>query len=173
MSVTNEEFRAALGRFASGITVVTSRDASGTDHGITVSAFSSVSLDPPLVLISIEKTAGSHGALVESKRFAVNILSADQQKVSDSFAFRLEDKFEGIEWTRGAAGIVLIAGCLAHIECATASEFDGGDHTIFVGRVEKITTADGDPLIYWMGEYRGIDRTAPQKDEPPPTPPNP
>lgn len=156
MSVTNEEFRAALGRFASGVTVVTSRDAAGVDHGITVSAFSSVSLDPPLVLICIEKTAGSHHVFIESKRFAVNILTAAQQDVSDRFAFRLEDKFEGIGLTRGEGGVPLISDCLAHIECSVVNEFEGGDHTIFVGRIENIRTTDGEPLIYWIGRYREI-----------------
>lgn len=154
MGISNEEFRAALGRFASGVTVITTRDAAGNLHGITVSAFSSVSMTPPLVLICIEKTTGSHHAFIESKRFAANILSSRQSGISDQFAFRHEDKFDGIDYRLGIGGVPLIDDCLANIECRVVNEYDGGDHTIFVGEVESVTTADADPLVYWMGEYR-------------------
>ncbi len=154
MGISNEEFRAALGRFASGVTVITTRDADGDLHGITVSAFSSVSMEPPLVLICIEKTTGSHHAFIESKRFTANILNSEQGDVSDQFAFRHEDKFDGVEYRLGAGGVPLIANCLANLECRVVSEYDGGDHTIFVGEVESAATADADPLVYWMGQYR-------------------
>ncbi|MBK7708744.1 MAG: flavin reductase family protein [Acidobacteria bacterium] len=156
MAVSNQEFRAALGRFASGVTVVTTRDHKGDLHGITVSAFSSVSMNPPLVLICIERTTGSHHAFVESGRFTVNILSAEQSGVSDRFAFRHEDKFSGIGFRIGEQGIPIIEGCLANLECRVVNEYSGGDHTIFVGEVEAVHTDDKSPLIYWTGEYRTI-----------------
>lgn len=154
MSVTNEEFRAALGRFASGVTVVTTRDRAGNLHGITVSAFSSVSMNPPLVLICIEKTTGSHHAFVESGAFVVNILSADQSEVSNQFAFKHEDKFDGMNYRLNDSDLPVLEGCLANLDCRVVNSYDGGDHTIFVGEVLGTTIAEKDPLIYWMGAYR-------------------
>lgn len=154
MSVTNQEFRAALGRFASGVTVVTTRDRAGHLHGITVSAFSSVSMNPPLVLICIEKTTGSHHAFVESGVFVVNILSADQSEVSNQFAFKHEDKFDGIGYRLNDAQLPVLDGCLAILNCRVVNSYDGGDHTIFVGEVLDTAIAGNEPLIYWMGAYR-------------------
>ncbi|HNU07615.1 MAG TPA: flavin reductase family protein [Pyrinomonadaceae bacterium] len=154
MSVTNEEFRAALGRFASGVTVVTTRDRAGNLHGITVSAFSSVSMNPPLVLICIEKTTGSHHAFVESGVFVVNILSADQREVSNQFAFKHENKFDGIRYRLNDLDLPVLEGCLANLDCRVVKNYEGGDHTIFVGEVLGTSIAENDPLIYWMGAYR-------------------
>lgn len=153
MGVTEDQFRAALGRFASGVTVVTLRDGDGRRHGITVSAFSSVSLDPPLILVCIEKTAVSHHSFFETDRFAVNILSEDQAEVSNQFAFRQDDKFSGIEFETDEGGLPVLAGCLANLTCRVRNRFDGGDHTIFVAEVETVSTSDRRPLIYWMGKY--------------------
>jgi flavin reductase (DIM6/NTAB) family NADH-FMN oxidoreductase RutF len=156
MAITHDEFRAALGRFASGVTVVTGRDADNNLYGITVSAFSSVSLEPPLVLICIGKKADSHRAFSESGRFAVNVLGSGQRAVSEQFAFRTDDKFDGIGYRLGASGLPLIENCLANIECRVVGAHDGGDHTIFVGEVESAVTAAGNPLVYWLGDYAGI-----------------
>jgi 3-hydroxy-9,10-secoandrosta-1,3,5(10)-triene-9,17-dione monooxygenase reductase component len=153
MAVTEDEFKNALGRFASGVTVVTLLDNDGRRHGITVSAFSSVSLDPPMILVCIEKTAGSHAAFVETDRFVVNILAADQSSVSDRFAFRHDDKFAGIDFETGPDGIPVLPGCLANLSCRTRNRHDGGDHTIFVAEVESATTSEMPPLIYWKGKY--------------------
>ncbi len=154
MSVTNQEFRAALGRFASGVTVVTTRDRADKLHGITVSAFSSVSMNPPLVLICIEKTTGSHHAFVESGVFVVNILSADQSEISNQFAFKHEDKFDGVGYSLNETELPVLEGCLANLNCRVVNSYDGGDHTIFVGEVIKTEISDKEPLIYWMGAYR-------------------
>lgn len=156
MPVKSDEFRSALSRFPSGVTVVTSCDAKGRFHGITVSAFSSLSLEPPRVLICVEKTTGSHIALQSSKAFVVNMLGSGQQDLSDRFASMLEDKFDQIEFGTGIDGIPVLSGCVATLECRVTNAYDGGDHSIFVGEVEKATVSDGDPIIYFRGEYRSI-----------------
>lgn len=156
MAVSAEEFRTALSRFASGVTVVTTKDAAGDLHGITVSAFSSVSLDPPLVLICIEKKAGSHDAITQSGKFAVNFLDSTQLSLSERFAAQITDKFEGPEMSMNIDGIPLLSGCIAHLECSVKQAYDGGDHTIFIGEVEKTATHEGDPLLYFRGGYRTI-----------------
>lgn len=156
MPVSADEFRAALSRFASGVTVVTTKDADGDLHGITVSAFSSVSLEPPLVLICIEKKAGSHDAITQSGKFAVNFLDSTQLSLSERFAAQITDKFEGPEMSMNIDGIPILSGCIAHLECIVKQAYDGGDHTIFIGEVENTATHDGDPLLYFRGGYRTI-----------------
>lgn len=156
MSISRDEFRGALGRFASGVTVVTTRGADDFLHGITVSAFSSVSLNPPLVLVCIDKRAGSHDAFTETETFVVNILCEDQQHLSDRFASHLPDKFDGIEYTETADGIPVLTGALANLHCRLASAHDAGDHTIFVGEILESTVADGKPLVYFYGNYQKL-----------------
>lgn len=156
MPVTSEEFRSALSRFPSGVTVVTTRDGEERFHGITVSAFCSLSLDPPRVLICIEKTTGSHEALIESQAFVVNMLGDGQREVSERFASMIENKFDGIDFETGLDGIPVLLGCIANLECRVVNAFDGGDHSIFVGEVEKATVHDGDPILYFRGDYRAI-----------------
>ncbi|MBC7900096.1 MAG: flavin reductase family protein [Saprospiraceae bacterium] len=156
MPIDQHEFRAALAKFASGVTVVTTKDAEGRFHGITVSAFSSVSLDPPLVMICIEKTAGSHDALIGSATFVVNVLSQSQAAVSERFATQIQDKFRGVEFNPGIEGVPVLAGCLVNLECRVQNFYDGGDHSLFVGRVEKATIMDGSPLVYFHGNYRAL-----------------
>ncbi|MGD9587388.1 MAG: flavin reductase family protein [Pyrinomonadaceae bacterium] len=156
MPVSSEEFRAALSRFPSGVTVVTSRDEENRFHGITVSAFCSLSLEPPRVLVCIEKTTGSHGALLWSRTFVVNFLSEDQRELSERFASQLDDKFDEVEFSTGIDGIPLLSGCLVTLECRITNSFDGGDHSIFVGEVETATVNDGDPILYFRGDYRSI-----------------
>lgn len=157
MAVSSEEFRSALSRFASGVSVVTTKDAAGKLHGITVSAFCSVSLSPPLVLICIENTAGSHYAFIESGVFAVNILTEHQAHLSEHFALIHEEKFAGIDFEIGRLGIPLLCGCLATLECRIRNIADGGDHTIFIGEVESAAVRDGRPLVYFRGEYRTLE----------------
>jgi flavin reductase (DIM6/NTAB) family NADH-FMN oxidoreductase RutF len=156
MPVSSEEFRAALSRFPSGITVVTTRDGEDKFHGITVSAFCSLSLEPPRVLICIEKTTGSHVALEESQAFVVNVLSADQRELSELFASTAENKFDQIDFETGLDDIPVLLGCIATLECRVTNAFDGGDHSIFVGEVEKAAVHDGDPILYFRGDYRAI-----------------
>jgi flavin reductase (DIM6/NTAB) family NADH-FMN oxidoreductase RutF len=156
MPVSSEEFRAALSRFPSGITVVTTRDGEDKFHGMTVSAFCSLSLEPPRVLICIEKTTGSHVALEESQAFVVNVLSADQRELSELFASTAENKFDQIDFETGLDDIPVLLGCIATLECRVTNAFDGGDHSIFVGEVEKAAVHDGDPILYFRGDYRAI-----------------
>lgn len=156
MSISKEEFRRALSRFASGVTVVTTKDADGKLYGITVSAFCSVSLEPPLILVCIERSTGSHRALAQSGAFVVNVLRENQQNLSDHFALSLEDKFAGVEYHPGIDDIPVLTGALAHLECRLRHSYEGGDHTIYVGEIEKATTDDGNPLLYFHGNYREI-----------------
>lgn len=156
MAVTSEEFRAALSRFPSGVTVVTTRDDMGRFFGITVSAFCSVSLDPPRVLICVEKTTGSHAALSASRAFVVNILSETQRDLSERFASQIDDKFESVEMAEGLDRIPVLSGCIATLECRVTGAYDGGDHSIFVGEVERTAVNDGDPIVYFRGDYRSL-----------------
>jgi flavin reductase (DIM6/NTAB) family NADH-FMN oxidoreductase RutF len=156
MPVSSEEFRTALSRFPSGVTVVTTRDAGGRAHGLTVSAFCSLSLEPPRVLICVEKTTGSHQALFESRAFVVNMLSAGQRDISERFASLVDNKFDETDLELGIDRIPVLLGCIATLECRLTDSYDGGDHSIFVGEVEKATVHDGDPLIYFRGDYRAI-----------------
>lgn len=154
MPITTDDFRAALSRFPSGVTIVTTRDSLGKFHGLTVSAFCSVSLEPPLVLICIEKITGSHYAFLETGVFAVNILNAGQQDISEQFAAPIDNKFDNIDYTVASLGVPLISGCIGNLECSVKSSCDGGDHTIFVGQVESSIINDGDPLVYFRSDYR-------------------
>lgn len=153
MSVSHDEFRAALGRFASGITVVTSHDAAGNWHGITVSAFSSVSLDPPLVSVCIDRNTISHQAIAKSGVFVVNVLADGQEILSRHFSSPLADKFDGIAYELGIDGVPVLSDTLASLECRVTLSHDGGDHSIFLGEVERVRIADGSPLLYFRGGY--------------------
>lgn len=156
MPVSPEEFRAALSRFASGITVVTSVDASGFPHGITVSAFCSVSLDPPLILVCIDRTTGSHHAVIETGVFVVNFLAAGQDEISERFSLTDIDKFELGGFRNGIGGVPVLDESLVSLECTLRSTFDGGDHSIFVGQVESVRVRDVAPLVYFHGSYRDL-----------------
>lgn len=156
MPVTSDEFREALAKFASGVTVVTTSDASGELFGLTVSAFCSVSLEPPLILVCIEKTTRCHDAFRDAGRFVVNILGEDQKDVSERFASQATDKFSGTMYGLNTRGIPVLEGSIAIIECRLSSSYEGGDHTIFVAEVENAAAADNGPLVYFNSEYRGI-----------------
>ena len=157
MSVSEEEFRAVLGRFPSGVTVVTTTDESGADQGMTVSAFCSVSLRPPLILISIEKTASAHHALTTAAGFVVNILSARQEQIARRFAIVDIDRFEGVGFTRSTRGYAVLDDTLGVIECSRQQLYDGGDHTIILGKVESMRAEPGTPLLYYRGGYAQLE----------------
>ena len=158
MSVDPDEFRAVLGRFPSGVTVVTTKDADGSDHGMTVSAFCSVSLQPPLVLICIEKTASAYKALTMAPGFVVNILSARQEQIARRFSIIDIERFEGIGFTRSQNGYAVLDDVLGVIECSRVSMSDGGDHTIILGEVEATRAENGTPLLYYRGGYAQLER---------------
>lgn len=168
MSLDSATFRQVLGRFASGVTVVTVRKADGSAHGMTASAFSSVSLEPPLVLVCIAKKALTHNLVQETGKFAINILAADQQPVSDHFAGRRPEgvqPFDGIPYRAEVTGAPIIEGALAYTDCTLYAAHDAGDHTIFVGKVERAGVQDleAKPLLYWAGGYRALAQEAEQK----------
>ena len=157
IGIGKDEFRAALGRFPSGVTVVTTKDASGRFHGITVSAFASVSLEPPMILVCIEKTTGSHYAFHESEFFVVNILAEGQEDLSNHFASQISDKFDGVRYRFGIGEIPVLEDAFVTLECRLAYAHEGGDHTIFVGLIEKSTLTDKNPLVYWHSNYRKLE----------------
>ena len=159
MTIDPDTFRSVLGRFASGVTVVTARNESGRDYGMTVSAFCSVSLVPPLVLVCIEQSASSHDALLETSHFAINILAADQEPISRRFSGDDEHtRFDGVGYSRGTTGAALIDDALAHIECRRVSHHPAGDHTIVVGEVEAAVAHSARPLLYYRGGYAQLER---------------
>src|ERR1700739_1521451 len=131
------QFRAALGTFATGVTIVTTRNAAGEDIGLTANSFNSVSLDPPMVLWSLARKSLSLPAFLHSGYFAVHVLSAEQEKLSMTFDTPGADKFAGLELRRGAGDIPLLPGCSAVFQCRMAFNYEGGDHVIFVGQVEE------------------------------------
>jgi flavin reductase (DIM6/NTAB) family NADH-FMN oxidoreductase RutF len=157
LSVTPDEFRSVLGRFPSGVTVVTTKARDGSDEGMTVSAFCSVSLEPPLVLICIEKTASAYDALTTAGGFVVNVLSATQEQIARRFSIVDIDRFEGVGYSRSPSGLAVLDDVLAVIECATFAMHEAGDHTIIVGEVEAARAQSGTPLLYYRGGYAQLE----------------
>jgi flavin reductase (DIM6/NTAB) family NADH-FMN oxidoreductase RutF len=154
-------FRSVLGRFASGVTVITVRDDQLFDHGMTVTAFCSVSLDPPLVLVCIGKSASLHGVLGTgntASRFAVNILESKQEELARRFAEEHPDRFEGVGFSRGMTGAPILDDCLDVIECEVQSRHSAGDHTIVIGTVIGSAMNEGSPLLYYRGGYASLVR---------------
>jgi flavin reductase (DIM6/NTAB) family NADH-FMN oxidoreductase RutF len=154
--IAADDFRRVLGHFATGVTILTTCDSDARPTGLTASAFSSVSLDPPLVLICVDHKSQSYPALKERGCFAVNILSTEQQTLSRRCASTRLDKFDGVPHTISDLGLPLIDGALAHLECTTVSMHVEGDHTIFVGRVERAGVGAGEPLLYFRGQYQQL-----------------
>ncbi len=155
--VTGAEFRRACGRFATGVTIATVPDASGAPHGLTVSSFTSVSLDPPLVLICVGHAASSIGLFRNANYFGINVLNEGQRTLSDHFARKGHDRFGAVPWVAGATGVPLIPGSLAQIECAVHHRAEMGDHDIFVGEMIRAHIAEGNPLIHFAGAYRKLE----------------
>jgi flavin reductase (DIM6/NTAB) family NADH-FMN oxidoreductase RutF len=160
MTLDSDSFRSVLGRFASGITVVTSRDADGRDVGMTVSAFCSASLRPALVQVCIDHAASMYGALMQAERFGINILASEQEALSRRFAsVDSSHRFDGIGYTRGESGVVLLDDALAHLECTVFARHEVGDHTMFIGEVDRASSTDGArPLLYYRGGYAQLER---------------
>ena len=156
MSLDTKELRNMLGRFATGVTVITARDKSGQKHGITANAFTSVSLDPPLVLVCIDRNAQCYPCFEESKVFAVNILSHEQEAISRRFATKGIDKFEGLAWRAGPSGVPLIEGAVGHVECRIVEQYEGGDHTIYLAEVVTGSVSNDEPLLFFRGKYHRL-----------------
>ena len=156
--MSSERLREALGRWASGVAIVTSR-AGERVHGMTVSAFSSVSLDPPLVLVCADKASDTYAVIAEAGFFAVNILSSEQQDLSNRFASEKDEhrRFVGLETREAVTGAPLLPGCLAHLDCQLVATHDAGDHVIYVGRVEAVEEdAAREPLLHFQSAYRAL-----------------
>lgn len=152
-SIDPRDFRSALGSFATGVTIVTTRDPAGRDLGLTANSFNSVSLDPPMVLWSLAKTSSSLEAFTQATHFAVHILAADQEPLSNRFAGKGADKFAGLEPRRSETGIPLFDDCAALFQCRTAYRYEGGDHVIFVGEVIAFEHSNKPPLVFHGGRY--------------------
>ena len=149
-------FKLALSHFTSGVTVVTT-EHDGTRYGMTVASFASLSLRPPLVIVCVEKSVKTHDAIAAAQKFGVSILGSGQVDVSNRFASRSDDKFAGIAVTAGSeTGVPLIDGSITTIECRLHQQLPGGDHSIFVGEVVAISTAEGAPLVYFRSGYREL-----------------
>jgi flavin reductase (DIM6/NTAB) family NADH-FMN oxidoreductase RutF len=153
-SFTPDEFRDALGMFATGVTIVTARAANGSLVGLTANSFNSVSLEPPLVLWSLSRSAASMAALSTGSHYAVNILSASQKDLAERFATKNIDRWADVAFTEGQGGAPVLVGAAAIFECFNRSRYDEGDHVIFVGEVERCTHNPGaSPLLYHGGRF--------------------
>lgn len=150
------QFRHLLGRFATGVTVVTTRDANGQPVGMTASSVASVSLDPPLVLVSVDRANDMYPALIAAERFVLNVLAADQEAVSRRFAAETANRFGGIGYRETRHGLPVLEGVLASIECEKQAAVPGGDHTVFFGLVTGGVVSDRRPLLYYRGGYAGL-----------------
>jgi len=149
--------RDALGCFATGVTVVTCLDQAGEPVGLTANSFTSLSLDPPLLLVCVAKGTASAGPLTKARHFAVNVLQTQQQPASITFSTRVEDRFGCTPWALGEHGVPVLRDSLSVFECAHHAVHDGGDHFILVGEVKKATFEPGlDPLLYFRGSYRRL-----------------
>ncbi len=159
MSVSPEPFRNTLAKFCTGVTIVTTKNQEGM-HGLTVNAFTSVSLDPPLILVCIQKNGLSHSSLCECETFVVNILSIEQKELSDRFAnpaMDSEDRFRDLSFRVSKNGVPILADNLGHLECRVVNQFEGGDHTIFIGQVENGDFSEGkQPLLFYESRYSYI-----------------
>jgi flavin reductase (DIM6/NTAB) family NADH-FMN oxidoreductase RutF len=145
--------RAALGRFTTGVTIITARAPDGDLVGLTANSFSALSLDPPLVLWSLRLASTQLAAFAHASHFAVNVLTASQRALGDHFARPGEDRFAGLDWQPGRGGAPVFADVLASFECRTMRTLELGDHLLFIGEVERVAFVDGKPLIYGCGRY--------------------
>jgi 3-hydroxy-9,10-secoandrosta-1,3,5(10)-triene-9,17-dione monooxygenase reductase component len=156
LSVDAASFRRALGQFASGVTVVTTRDAAGQPLGLTVSAFCSVSLHPPLALVCIDHRSDANLGMRESGFFAVSVLREDQEEVSRRFAAAGRTKFADFAFAEGRQRLPLVPGAIAHVQCRVRSFHDEGDHAVWVGEVIALAAHPGRPLLYHAGAYHRL-----------------
>ena len=158
--VTRELFRQAMGSFATGVTVITLGEDHGEVHGMTANAFSSVSLDPLLVLVCVDHQARIHAHLHEKKRFGINVLASDQRLISEFYAGSTEAhqhaEAAGAKFERTTYGTPVLQGALAYLECILRHAHAAGDHTVFIAEVEDIVVRQGDPLLYFRGKYNAL-----------------
>ena len=158
MVMKSQGLRRVMGHFATGVTVVTTRDKNGNPYGLTVNAFNSLSLNPPLVLVCLGKAAECYSFFAESGVFTVNLLSERQEKLSRRFATKGIKKFAGVKWRRGRNDVPLLDGAIGYIECKIINQYDGGDHTIYIGKIINAAAAGDRPLLFFNGRYRRLSR---------------
>ena len=156
IDVDDAQFRQLLGRFATGVVVITLTGPDGRPHGMTANSLASVSLQPPLLSVSIDHGATMHDLITGADQFVVNVLSSHQEALSRRFADPHDDRFEGVGYHGGQHAGVLLDGALAHIECVRHDMVEAGDHTIVIGRVVAGETAEGRPLLYYRGGYAAL-----------------
>lgn len=156
--IDEDEFRSVMGRFASGVTVVTTINDEGADEGMTVSAFCSLSLSPPLVLCCVDHSAGMYDTLATADGFIVNLLSEKQESLARRFSGPDPNRFDGIGYARGTSGIVVLDDVLGYLECRRVAAHLGGDHCIYIGEVEFAIASEGRPLLYYRGGYAQLER---------------
>lgn len=158
--VDSLEFRRTLGAFATGVTIISILDAAGKPRGMTVNSFSSVSLEPPLILWNLGLNTPDFAVFQAAERFAVNILAEGQRAISDRFAFAdIAARFDGVPVSAGLGGVPLLDGCVAVLECLTETVYPGGDHLIILGRVERLHRYLQAPLLFFDGQYRTVGRS--------------
>ena len=153
---TQTEFRSALGSFATGVTIITALSKDGQKVGMTANSFNSVSLSPPLILWSISKSANCYDDFITAEAFAVHILAADQQDLSNLFATSGADRFANLECTEGLMGTPILPHYSACFECKAAQQFEGGDHIIMTGEVLKFSDNKLEPLLFYRGNYHSL-----------------
>jgi flavin reductase (DIM6/NTAB) family NADH-FMN oxidoreductase RutF len=157
VSVTSAEFRRACGRFSTGVAIASVLDAQGTPHGLTVSSFTSASLEPPLILICLGHRVSVIDAFRASAHFGINVLAEGQRDLAERFSRKGQDRFDGLDWRRGKTGVPILEGVLAAIECAVRQRFTAGDHDVFVGEMVGARVAGGAPLVHFASHYRRLD----------------
>ncbi len=156
MAIDRNELRRVMGHFATGVSVITTRDETGKPFGLTANSLCSVSLEPPLLLVCVDKRAESHPAFQRSGIFAVNILGHEHQDLSRRFALSGGEKFSDVSHRDGVTGAPILDGVLGTIECRVVAVHDAGDHTIYVGEVEHLDATEGEPLLFFRGKYHRL-----------------
>ena len=154
--VSSDEFRRACGRFATGVAVAAVLDREGAPHGLTVSSFTSVSLHPPLILICLGHAVTNIEEFRHASHFGLSILREEERRISDRFAQKGHNRFDGVDWRRGETGVPLLAGAVATLECAAHQRFTACDHDILIGEVVRAHVSDGGPLVHFASRYRKL-----------------
>jgi flavin reductase (DIM6/NTAB) family NADH-FMN oxidoreductase RutF len=150
------QFRQLLGRFATGVTILTTKTAEGQPLGMTANSLSSVSLHPPLISVCVDREAEMHDVILQAPEFVVNVLASPQEVLARRFSDKHEDRFDGIGYHLSPEGLILLDGALAHVVCERGATYPAGDHTIVLGRVVGGATNDGRPLLYYRGGYAAL-----------------
>ncbi len=151
-----DDFRAACGRFATGVAIASVMDQSGTPHGLTISSFTSVSLEPPLILICLGHLVTSIDVFRDATHFGISVLRDDQRHVAQLFARKGQDRFDGLPWRPGVTGVPLVEGALAEMELRVVRKIRSGDHDIFIGEMVRGAVCEGNPLIYFASRYESL-----------------